>query len=134
MEIEKIDKDSPEIITVTLPSFNAEGSKRSVVLPVNQDQSLQTMAHTQGLKNVIILKNRKPKWHPETSQYVLDFNGRVIRESVKNSQLIIANDDMQQDKVVFLLGKVNDEEFNLDFSWPISPVQAFSIALTSFDK
>jgi tubby-related protein 1 len=32
-----------------------------------------------------------------------------------------------------LFGRVGDDVFNLDVSYPLSPVQAFAITLTSFD-
>ena len=63
--------------------------------------------------------------------FVLNFNGRVDRASVKNFQLI----DDHDDNVIYLqFGRTGDQDFNLDFQWPVSPVQAFAVALTSLDN
>jgi tubby-related protein 1 len=62
--------------------------------------------------------------------FVLNFNGRVDRASVKNFQLI---DDHDEAKVYLQFGRVGEKDFNLDFQWPLSPLQAFGIALSSFD-
>lgn len=42
-------------------------------------------------------------------------------------------DDPDQD-VVIQFGKMNDNLFNLDFKYPLSPFQAFAVCLSSFDK
>lgn len=67
----------------------------------------------------------------DVQAFVLNFNGRVDKASVKNFQLI---DDKDENKVYLQFGRVGDQLFNLDFQWPFSPVQAFAIALTSFDN
>jgi hypothetical protein len=37
------------------------------------------------------------------------------------------------DYIVMQFGKIDQDNFTMDFRYPLSPVQAFSIALTSFD-
>lgn len=37
------------------------------------------------------------------------------------------------DYIVMQFGKIDDDTFTMDFRYPLSPVQAFAIALTSFD-
>jgi tubby-related protein 1 len=61
---------------------------------------------------------------------VLNFAGRVDKASVKNFQLI---DDHDENKVYLQFGRVAEHQFNLDFQWPFSPMQAFALALSSFD-
>ena len=63
--------------------------------------------------------------------FVLNFNGRVDKASVKNFQLI---DDKDETKIYLQFGRIGDQQFNLDYQWPFSPLQAFAIALTSFDN
>jgi len=62
----------------------------------------------------------------------LNFNGRVQKASSKNFQMCL-RDDPDQD-VVIQFGKMNDNLFNLDFKYPLSPFQAFAVCLSSFDK
>jgi tubby-related protein 1 len=49
---------------------------------------------------------------------------------VKNFQLV---DDNNDEHIYLQFGRIEDEHFNLDFQWPLSPLQAFGIALSSFD-
>jgi len=76
------------------------------------------------------LMNKPPKWSEEVGAYVLNFNGRVTMASVKNFQLV-APDELDEVKVQF--GRVGKDLFTLDFRFPLSPLQAFGIALSSFD-
>ncbi len=63
--------------------------------------------------------------------FVLNFNGRVDKASVKNFQLI---DNEDENRIYLQFGRVGDQEFTLDFQWPFSPLQAFAVALSSFDN
>lgn len=63
--------------------------------------------------------------------FVLNFNGRVDKASVKNFQLI---DNEDENRIYLQFGRVGDQEFTLDFQWPFSPMQAFAVALSSFDN
>lgn len=40
---------------------------------------------------------------------------------------------MLQERVVLQFGKVGPEEFTLDYAFPVTPVQAFMVALASLD-
>jgi len=81
----------------------------------------------EGLKEVF---NKPPKWNDQVQAFVLNFNGRVEKPSVKNFQLI---DEADENAIYLQFGRVTDEQFNMDFQWPLSPFQAFSICLSSFD-
>jgi tubby-related protein 1 len=61
---------------------------------------------------------------------VLNFNGRVTMASVKNFQLVNPED---VETVLLQFGRVDKEEFSMDFQWPLCPLQAFAICLSSFD-
>ena len=62
---------------------------------------------------------------------MLNFNGRVTMASVKNFQLV---DPDEQNAVVLQFGRVAKDEFTMDLQWPLSPLQAFGITLSSFDS
>eukprot|EP00667_Euglena_gracilis_P015589 EG_transcript_16232 len=76
------------------------------------------------------MRSAEPEWVPAKNTFVLDFNGRVKRSSVKNFQL------KENGKVPILMqfGKVSTDEFILDFQYPFNALQAFAIALSSFDN
>ncbi|CAK68886.1 unnamed protein product (macronuclear) [Paramecium tetraurelia] len=73
-------------------------------------------------------QNREPEYSNEAKSFVLPFYNRALIASSKNLQLC------QQDKnqVFFLLGKIEKGLYNLDFQWPIFPLQAFQIAMSCF--
>ena len=77
-----------------------------------------------------VLHNKPRKWNEQVSAFVLNFNGRVDKASVKNFQLI----DDQDDTLIYLqFGRTEKESFNMDYQWPLTPFQAFAICLSSFD-
>ena len=62
----------------------------------------------------------------------MDFYNRVDKASVKNFQLIKENDSLG--RIILQFGKIDDNMFNLDFQYPLNPIQAFAIALSSIDS
>ena len=66
----------------------------------------------------------------ETQSFVLNFGGRVTLPSVKNFQIVHPQD---LDYVVMQFGRVGQDKFTLDIQFPLTPLQAFAIAVTSFD-
>ena len=60
-----------------------------------------------------VFKNREPKWNAESQMYQLDFRERDARV-VQNIQLTIRDSD--QSKAELLMGKVDDNKFNVDTS------------------
>lgn len=81
-------------------------------------------------KFVDTYRNKQPKWNEQKGAYVLNFNKRVTEASVKNFQLV----DMTNPDLVYLqFGRVGKETFNLDFRYPLSPFQAFTLCLSCFD-
>merc|ERR1712182_170386 len=75
--------------------------------------------------------NKQPKWNDQVGAYVLNFNGRVTRASVKNFQL--CNVARDPDLVVMQFGRVGKDAFTMDYQHPLCGLQAFGIALSSFD-
>lgn len=60
-----------------------------------------------------------------------DFNGRVRKISVKN---FILEDAARPGRCVVLFGRVSKDTFALDYCAPITAMQAFAIAMTSFSE
>eukprot|EP00397_Hematodinium_sp_SG-2012_P017539 GEMP01017940.1.p1 GENE.GEMP01017940.1~~GEMP01017940.1.p1 ORF type:complete len:339 (+),score=88.72 GEMP01017940.1:82-1098(+) len=92
----------------------------------------QSQMTASGKKKPLVteFKNRMAIWDDDRKCFVLDFDDRVKEASVKNFQMIRAD---KNDTVFLQFGRYEQNVFNLDFGHPISPFQAFSIALTSMD-
>jgi len=73
----------------------------------------------------IELTSLRPKWNSKLGSLCMDFKGRIDAASAKNFQLCL------DDEVVLLYGKKSNGDFVLDFEHPLSPAQAFAIALTT---
>ena len=80
---------------------------------------------------LIVLRNKAPRWNEGMRAFCLNFGGRVSVASVKNFQLAADGDPHT---VVLQFGKAGGETFTCDFRWPLTPLQAFAICLSSFDS
>jgi len=76
-----------------------------------------------------VLRNKLPTWNSQLNAYTLEFGGRALIPSVHNFQLV---DD--EERVVLQLGKSSEITFNVDFSFPLTPYQAFCICLSVVDR
>jgi hypothetical protein len=75
-----------------------------------------------------ILHNKPPIWNETNQVYQLDFGGRVTQESAKNFQIELSG------KQVMQFGRIDSNAYTLDFEWPFTAVQAFSIALANITQ
>ncbi|KAK9933683.1 hypothetical protein M0R45_020864 [Rubus argutus] len=86
---------------------------------------------------VIVLRNKAPRWHEQLQCWCLNFHGRVTVASVKNFQLVASPENgpagPEHEKIILQFGKVGKDLFTMDYRYPISAFQAFSICLSSFD-
>ncbi|KAK3556933.1 hypothetical protein QTP70_022424 [Hemibagrus guttatus] len=119
----------PRRMTVIIPGMDKDG-ERVPIRPRNENDGLLIRHQNRNMENVIELRNKTPVWNEETSSHVLNFNGRVTQASVKNFQIVHSKD---QDYIVMQFGRVADDAFTLDYNYPLCAVQAFAIALSSFD-
>ncbi|KAL4280102.1 hypothetical protein GQ457_03G031970 [Hibiscus cannabinus] len=96
----------------------------------------------EGKERPLILRNKQPRWHEQLQCWCLNFRGRVTVASVKNFQLIAANQpaggaptpaQSDHDKIILQFGKVGKDMFTMDYRYPLSAFQAFAICLSSFD-
>ena len=85
----------------------------------------------QAPEHVAILESRKPKWNSRTETYELPFGGRANWASARNFQVVERGGP--SDKVVLLYGKMEEDEFAMDFAHPLSILNAFAIVLTTWD-
>ncbi|NXA30021.1 TULP1 protein, partial [Ibidorhyncha struthersii] len=119
----------PRKMTVIIPGMNAD-NERVPIRPRNDNDGLLMRWQNKNMDNVIELHNKAPVWNDETQSYVLNFHGRVTHASVKNFQIVHGSDP---DYIVMQFGRVADDAFTMDYNYPLCAVQAFAIALSSFD-
>ena len=140
----------PRKMTVLIPAVkqNKEGKQlASVHRPAStavDDSLLAVYKGVGGPEKVTALVNKTPKWNEQVGAYVLNFNGRVTMASVKNFQLMVHQGEAgdgegeegeagDEERPCLQFGRVGKDMFTMDFGWPLSPLQAFSICLSSFD-
>ncbi|XP_009463987.1 PREDICTED: tubby-related protein 1 [Nipponia nippon] len=119
----------PRKMTVIIPGMNAD-NERVPIRPRNDNDGLLMRWQNKNMDNVIELHNKAPVWNDETQSYVLNFHGRVTHASVKNFQIVHGSDP---DYIVMQFGRVADDAFTMDYNYPLCAMQAFAIALSSFD-
>lgn len=119
----------PRKMRVLLPFVNLD-NERLEWKPQSKEETMTERYNQGDTAGMMTYFNKPPKWNEHIQAFVLNFNGRVDKASVKNFQLI---DDQDENKIYLQFGRVSDTEFNLDFQWPFSPMQAFALALSSFD-
>lgn len=108
-----------------------------------------SMHHYRGMPapKLQVFENKEPVF--ENGFYRLNFNRRVSVPSVKNFQLVRATEFSAANcpslapmleresagaaTVCLQFGKVDEQKFHLDFRAPITPIQAFAIALAQFN-
>ncbi|KAL4134095.1 hypothetical protein PRIC2_004406 [Phytophthora ramorum] len=121
----------PRKMRVVVPDVDEEGGSSKVVRPMSRQDRLVTRLSTGEMKDLMRFSNREPVFREDLGAYCLDFGGRVSMASVKNFQLISSEDPSMGNILQF--GRVADDMFTMDFQWPLSPFQAFSICLSSCD-
>ncbi|TDH68089.1 hypothetical protein CCR75_004362 [Bremia lactucae] len=121
----------PRKMRVVIPDVDEDGGLSKIVRPMSRQDRLVTRLATGELKDLMRFSNREPVFREDLGAYCLDFGGRVSMASVKNFQLISSEDPSMGNILQF--GRVADDMFTMDFQWPLSPFQAFSICLSSCD-
>jgi len=121
----------PRKMKVMVPNVNEAGERKELRPQNSEETMLERYKAAMNDADVQILKNKPPKWNEQVGAYVLNFNGRVTRASVKNFQLY--NPSRDPDAVIMQFGRVGKDAFTMDFQAPLCALQAFGIALSSFD-
>jgi tubby-related protein 1 len=118
----------PRKMRVAIPKVSADG-RVTAFRPAKEDDSMLKKFDALQTADLFTLINKPPKWNEQVGAYVLNFGGRVTVASVKNFQLVQPE---EMETVALQFGRVEKELFNMDFQWPLSPLQAFSISLAAF--
>lgn len=120
----------PRKMTIILPKMDEDSKKAVTIRPAQAAETLLGYFDEADLSNITVHHNRQPNWNEKTQSYVLNFNGRVTQASVKNFQ-ITESDNPQS--TIMQFGRIRNDNFTMDYRYPLSAVQAFGIALSSFD-
>ncbi|XP_051819927.1 tubby protein homolog isoform X5 [Antechinus flavipes] len=120
----------PRKMSVIIPGMSMVHERVSI-RPRNEQETLLARWLSKNTDTIIELHNKTPVWNDDTQSYVLNFHGRVTQASVKNFQIIHANDP---DYIVMQFGRVAEDVFTMDYNYPMCVLQAFAIALSSFDS
>ena len=78
----------------------------------------------------IRVKTRLPRWDSAMESLVLGFERNRVKASSSKNILMALGDNPKH--TVLQFGKVSSGRFTLDFRYPMSPIQAFAIAVSSF--
>ncbi|KAJ1131690.1 hypothetical protein NDU88_010024 [Pleurodeles waltl] len=119
----------PRKMTVIIPGMTKE-RERVIIRPQSEQDTLLARFQIRNMDSIIELHNKVPSWNEETQSYVLNFHGRVTQASVKNFQIIHVENP---EYIIMQFGRVAEDVFTMDYSYPLCAMQAFSICLSSFD-
>ncbi|KAK3858867.1 hypothetical protein Pcinc_034963, partial [Petrolisthes cinctipes] len=120
----------PRKMTVILPGMTAEHQRVEFKASVEHDSLIERWK-SKNMDQLIELCNKTPVWNDDTQSYVLNFHGRVTQASVKNFQIVHESD---VDYIIMQFGRVAEDVFTMDYRYPMCALQAFGIALSSFDS
>lgn len=119
----------PRRMTVILPGMGLD-QQRIPVRPLTDNDGLVERQKNKRMENLLELHNKTPVWNDDTQSYVLNFHGRVTQASVKNFQIVM---DADVDYIIMQFGRVAEDVFTMDYNYPMCALQAFAVALSSFD-
>ncbi|KAH8299689.1 hypothetical protein KR044_004600, partial [Drosophila immigrans] len=120
----------PRNMTVILPGMTEDDQRVKISSADPKQQGILDLWKMKNLDNIVELHNKTPVWNDETQSYVLNFHGRVTQASVKNFQLV---HDSDPEYIVMQFGRTSEDVFTMDYRYPLCAMQAFAIALSSFD-
>jgi len=122
-----LDSEGPRKITCVVPKVDENDPPKAAKSEVKK---LPKPSDSNDIENDHQFVNCSPEWDNSVHAYILDFGGRVTQPSVKN--FILRHKD-NEEKRVLTFGKVGDDKFTMDFTYPLTPLQAFGICLSSID-
>lgn len=120
----------PRRMTVVIPGMSSDARRIDFKATSSHDGLIERYK-AKSLEGILELHNKTPVWNDDTQSYVLNFHGRVTQASVKNFQIV---HDSDPEYVIMQFGRVAEDVFTMDYRYPMCALQAFGIALSSFDS
>ncbi|KAI5414264.1 hypothetical protein KIW84_058409 [Lathyrus oleraceus] len=130
----------------TIPTCTGTHRSIKAYIPNHQAMSFKNTSQVQHSKGLPLnwkgkldkvhqLYSKDPLYNKSTKQFELDYRdkgrtGLVIQKSVKNFQLTLEENGKQ---TILQLGRVAKSKFVMDYRYPLTGYQAFSICLASID-
>lgn len=106
--------------------------------PTRRRPSHPAFFKSHDVQGSIKLVNKLPKWNAQLGCLSLHFGRKRVKASSSKNFLIYTEEKLtgrdSADDAVFQLGKLGSRNFSLDFRYPISPLQAFALALCAFNS
>jgi len=132
-DLNMLGASKPRTMTVALKLNLAKESKVDLTTRLKQAQKSEAGP---GEKNnfeneSMCLVTKKPIWDKRLKSYSLNFYGRSRLPSTKSFQLVSWHSN--PDDVLVQFAKFDKNKFTLDVG-PVTPLQAFQIALSSVDR
>lgn len=100
-----------------MPMVSREGIDMNWPDTDAQKDTIQGKFDGNEAEDIMFFFNKPPKWNEQVQAFVLNFNGRVDKASVKNFQLI---DEYDDNKIYMQFGRVGSDQFNMDCAFPFS--------------
>lgn len=119
----------PRKMQVVIPAMDAKQNAMEFK-PLRESDTIQERLKLDRMDDLIAMENKQPEWSEKSQTYELKFGGRVTKASVKNFQIVHPK---QPDYVVLQFGRTGEHQFTMDYQYPMSALQAFSICLSSLD-
>lgn len=132
--IEGANQNGTRAIVAAIPKLNENHSPVTFRQLKKQD-SISYLYGAGCTDELYLFENQAPYWVKD--KYCLKFSDRVKKSSIKNFQLIKKDKERKKGEigeVFFEFGKISSNEFTLSFKYPFSIMNAFSFALSAFDK
>ena len=124
----------PRKLKVRIPNIDLKDKYPTSVYQVDDDTNLEAVENKHH-GSVTMFQNKEPRWNEKLKSYALNFGGRVKEASIKNFILVRSEKTEKPDQSnALVFGKINKDKFDLEFTYPFSPLQAFGIVLSSFDN
>ena len=98
--------------------------------PTGKSTNIEADFKANDPSKLFFMKNVSPRWNETTQSHYLNFGGRVTQPSIKNMQIV---SELDENYIVMQFGRCGTDVFTLDARWPITPIEAFGIALSTFD-
>ncbi len=126
-------KDCPRHMTVILPEMvEVEGpdevEEPFLWKPLHSKEEILMQWKEGNFEHMSFYENKKPHFDESIGAYTLDFDGRVTMASSKNYLLVSSH---ALEEIYCRFGRVENREFTMDVRYPLSPVQALGISLSS---